>query len=196
MGFLKKDSDFSSGEHISVVSAECYFQGTLNVQGSLRVDGTLEGTVDNARSVNVGKDGAIKGDVSAQTVTCGGIIEGNVCAELLEVLASAFIKGDIRAQKMVVEEGGRIDGRCLIGDTALPAREIAKRAGKKNVKEQTVKLTVKDPSKIAAKLATKEIAKGVKTSAKEIIKEAKEEDKKSVKLSVVPEKNATQGEKV
>jgi len=118
MGFLKKDSDFASGEHYSVVSAECYFQGTLSVQGSLRVDGTLEGSVDNARHVIVGTDGKIVGDVTAQIVVCGGAIEGNVCADMLEVLAPASIKGDIRAKKMIVEEGGRIDGQCVIGGTA------------------------------------------------------------------------------
>ncbi|MBP5430279.1 MAG: polymer-forming cytoskeletal protein [Elusimicrobiaceae bacterium] len=116
MGFLKKDSDFSSGEHFSVVSAECYFQGTLNVQGSLRVDGTLEGAVDNARHVIVGDGGKIVGDVTAEIVVCGGSIEGNVCANMLEILGKASIIGDIRAKKMIVEEGGRIDGRCTIGE--------------------------------------------------------------------------------
>jgi len=116
MGFLKKDSDFSSGEHFSVVSAECYFQGTLSVQGSLRVDGTLEGSVDNARHVIVGTDGKIIGDVSAELVVCGGQVEGNVCAERLEVLGNAAILGDIRAKKMKVEEGGRIEGKCSIGE--------------------------------------------------------------------------------
>ncbi len=120
MGFLKKDSDFSSGEHFSVVSAECYFQGTLNVQGSLRVDGTLEGTVDNARHVIVGDEGKIVGDVTAEIVVCGGEIEGNVCATMLEVLGKSSIKGDIRAKKMIVEEGGRIDGRCTIGEEKSP----------------------------------------------------------------------------
>lgn len=115
MGFLKKDSDFASGEHFSVVSAECYFQGTLSVQGSLRVDGKLEGSVDNARQVIVGEGGKIIGDVTGQTVVCGGDIEGNVCAEMVEVLAKASVKGDIRAQKMIVEEGGRIEGLCKIG---------------------------------------------------------------------------------
>ncbi|WP_428050744.1 bactofilin family protein [Candidatus Avelusimicrobium caledoniensis] len=127
MGFLKKDSDFSSGEHYSVVSAECYFQGTLSVQGSLRVEGTLEGNVDNARHVIVGSEGKIKGDVTAQMVVCGGAIEGNVCAEMLEVLGPASIKGDIRAKKMMVEEGGRITGQCVIGEveeeSPVPAQE-------------------------------------------------------------------------
>lgn len=115
MGFLKKDSDFSSGEHFSIVSAECYFQGTLSVQGSLRVDGKLEGSVDNARHVIVGDGGKIEGDVTAEVVVCGGAIEGNVCADMLEVLSKASIKGDIRAKKMIVEEGGRIEGLCKIG---------------------------------------------------------------------------------
>ena len=120
MGFLKKDADFASGEHYSVVSAECYFQGTLSVQGSLRVDGTLEGNVDNARSVVVGSGGKIVGDISAQVVVCSGEIEGNVCAEMLEILSPASIQGDIRAKKMIVEEGCRISGQCTIGDVALP----------------------------------------------------------------------------
>ncbi|MBR2082320.1 MAG: polymer-forming cytoskeletal protein [Elusimicrobiaceae bacterium] len=123
MGFLKKDSDFSSGEHFSVVSAECYFQGTLNVQGSLRVDGTLEGSVDNARHVIVGDGGKIVGDVTAEIVVCGGTIEGNVCADMLEVLGKASIVGDIRAKKMIVEEGGRIDGRCTIGEEQVTEEE-------------------------------------------------------------------------
>lgn len=135
MGFLKKDSDFSSGEHYSVVSAECYFQGTLSVQGSLRVDGTLEGSVDNARHVIVGTDGKILGDVTAQIVVCGGAIEGNVCADMLEVLAPASIQGDIRAKKMIVEEGGRINGQCVIGGAAEePANEEQEESGKKNKK--------------------------------------------------------------
>ena len=115
MGFLKKDSDFESGEHLSIVSAECYFQGTLSVQGSLRVDGRLEGAVDNARHVIVGDGGRIAGDVTAQVVVCGGEIEGNICADMLEVLAKSRIKGDIRAKKMIVEEGARIEGHCAIG---------------------------------------------------------------------------------
>ena len=131
MGFLKKDSDFASGEHFSIVSAECYFQGTLSVQGSLRVDGTLEGSVDNARQVIVGEGGKIVGDVTGNTVVCGGDIEGNVCAEMLEVLAKASIKGDIRAQKMIVEEGGQIEGMCKIGGETAAAQNTEEKEEEK-----------------------------------------------------------------
>ena len=75
----------------------------------------MEGSVDNARHVIVGTDGKIVGDVTAEIIVCGGVIEGNVCADMLEISSAASIKGDIRAKKMIVEEGGRIDGQCTIG---------------------------------------------------------------------------------
>ena len=42
---------------------------------------------------------------------------------MLEVLAQASIQGDIRAKKMIVEEGGRIDGQCKIGGGEEPATD-------------------------------------------------------------------------
>lgn len=117
MGFLKKDSDFTSGEHYSIVSAECYFQGTLSMQGSLRIDGKLEGAVDNARHVIISDSGRVKGDISAEIVVCSGEIEGNICADMLEILAKAVIKGDIRAKKMIMEDGAQIEGLCRVGES-------------------------------------------------------------------------------
>ena len=89
------------------------------------MDGRLEGAVDNARHVIVGDGGRIAGDVTAQVVVCGGEIEGNICADMLEVLAKARIKGDIRAKKMIVEEGGRIEGHCAIGGDEEPSETDA-----------------------------------------------------------------------
>ncbi|ACC97742.1 Integral membrane protein CcmA involved in cell shape determination [Elusimicrobium minutum Pei191] len=122
MTFLKKNTDFTSGEHVSVISADCYFQGTLNVQGSLRVDGRLSGCVDNARHIVIGVDGAVEGDLSAQTIVVSGSVTGNICADALEVSATAKIKGDIRAEKIAVEEGAVLNGMVVIA----PAKEEEK----------------------------------------------------------------------
>ena len=43
---------------------------------------------------------------------------------MLEILSKAAINGDIRAKKMIVEEGGRIDGRCTIGEEQNLATDI------------------------------------------------------------------------
>ncbi len=123
MNFLKKDTDFGSGEHISVISAECYFQGTLNVQGSLRVDGKLEGSVDNARHVVVGEHGLVSGDVTAKTVIISGSVQGDICADTLQLFAGSKVEGDIRAKSLSVEPGAIIKGNLHVENEEAPAAE-------------------------------------------------------------------------
>ncbi|WP_424245777.1 cytoskeletal protein CcmA (bactofilin family) [Elusimicrobium posterum] len=137
MSFLKRDTDFGSGEHISVISAECNFQGVLNVQGSLRVDGKLEGSVDNARHIVVGEHGIVKGDLSAKTVILSGRVEGNVCAENLEVLSTSQIVGDIRAQKILVEEGATLEGKIFVSPVAQEACPEPEEKEEKQQKENS-----------------------------------------------------------
>ncbi|MDR0291608.1 MAG: polymer-forming cytoskeletal protein [Elusimicrobium sp.] len=123
MSFLKKNTDFTSGEHISIISAECYFQGTLSVQGSLRVDGHLNGSVDNAKHIVVGEDGKVEGDLSAKTIILSGEVNGNVCADDLEILNTAKISGDVRAGRVLVEQGASLNGKMVVEP---PKEEVKK----------------------------------------------------------------------
>ncbi len=106
MGFLGKDA--KNGEYISVISEECQFQGTLDLQGSLRIDGKLEGNVDNAKFVTVSKSGHVKGDISAQGVVVIGTLLGDICADNVEILSSAKITGNIRSKSILIEGGAKV----------------------------------------------------------------------------------------
>ena len=112
MGFLSKDS--KSGEYVSVISEECQFQGTLDLQGSLRVDGRLEGNVDNAKYVTVSKNGVVKGDITAQGVVVIGSVTGNIVADNVEILSTAKIKGNIRSKSILVEGGARVNASIIV----------------------------------------------------------------------------------
>lgn len=106
MGFLSKDA--KAGEYISVISEECQFQGTLDLQGSLRIDGKLEGNVDNAKYVTISKAGSVKGDITAQGVVLIGKMTGNICADSVEILADAKINGNIRSKSILIEGGAKV----------------------------------------------------------------------------------------
>ena len=124
MGFLSKDA--KSGEYVSVISDECQFQGTLDLQGSLRIDGRLEGSVDNAKFVTVSKTGTVKGDISAQGVVIIGSMSGNIVADNVEILSSAKIKGDIRSKSILIEGGAKVNATITVvsdEDNALAAKE-------------------------------------------------------------------------
>lgn len=106
MGFLSKDA--KSGEYVSVISEECQFQGTLDLQGSLRIDGRLEGNVDNAKYVTVSRSGSVKGDITAQGVVVLGNMSGNIVADNVEILSEAKIHGNIRSKSILIEGGAKV----------------------------------------------------------------------------------------
>lgn len=127
MGFFKKKNGermFDSGDTVSVIGAEAYFQGTLNAKGSLRIDGRLEGTINDAHAVIIGRTGRVTGDISGDSVAISGEVRGNICAEsAAELLSTAKVTGDIRTAKILIEEGAFFDGRCNMikpGEEAAP----------------------------------------------------------------------------
>jgi len=112
MSFLDKEE--KAGEYTSVISEQCQFQGTLDLQGSIRIDGTLEGNIDNARLVTISKTGAMKGDVSAKGAVVVGKMEGDICVEELEILADANLKGNIRTKSILIERGAKVNATITV----------------------------------------------------------------------------------
>ncbi len=112
MSFLDKED--KAGEYTSVISEQCQFQGTLDLQGSIRIDGTLEGNIDNAKLVTISKTGTMKGDVSARGAVIVGKLEGDICVEELEILADANLKGNIRTKSILIEKGAKVNATISV----------------------------------------------------------------------------------
>ena len=129
MGFLNKD--IKAGEYVSVISEQCQFQGTLDLQGSLRIDGNLEGNVDNAKYVTISKTGTVKGDITAQGVVVIGHMTGDIVADNVEILADAKITGNIRSKSILIEGGAKVSATIhVVGEEEAPLAEEEIPAGK------------------------------------------------------------------
>ncbi|HCC68960.1 MAG TPA: polymer-forming cytoskeletal protein [Nitrospiraceae bacterium] len=99
----------------SFLGVNATFYGTIKMQGTLRVDGNIEGNVD-ADWVVLGERGSLKGDVRAKGIMVGGKIEGNLKAdEVIEIRQKGEVRGDITSSKLIIVEGG-----ILIGKSTLP----------------------------------------------------------------------------
>lgn len=149
MGFLSKD--VKAGEYVSVISEQCQFQGTLDLQGSLRIDGALEGNVDNAKYVTVSKTGTVKGDITAQGVVIIGKMTGDIVADSVEILADAKITGNIRSKSILIEGGAKVSATIhVVGEeeASLEEEEIAADEPKKAEEpKKEVKTEKKDNKK-------------------------------------------------
>lgn len=116
-------SKFDGGDVVTIVGPEAHFNGTMMVRGSLRVEGEVEGNINEAQTVIVGKGGSVQGDIRAERVVVGGSVTGDVFAtEQLELIAGGRIVGKIRTKKLLIEEGAVFEGQCGMSAGALEER--------------------------------------------------------------------------
>jgi cytoskeletal protein CcmA (bactofilin family) len=89
------------------------FKGTLTFEGTVRIDGMVSGAIYSKGTVILGAHAVIEGDITAGTVVTSGTINGNVTAtELVHLLPSAELNGDLRTPLLKVEEGVQLHGNC------------------------------------------------------------------------------------
>jgi cytoskeletal protein CcmA (bactofilin family) len=95
----------------SYVGTNAQLKGEMNVKGTLRVDGAIEGRV-NADWVILSETALVKGDITAQKIIIGGRVEGNLHAkDLVEIQAKGKVLGEIFTKKLAVTEGGEFNGK-------------------------------------------------------------------------------------
>lgn len=96
---------------LSIIASGMVVTGDVRCDGVLRIDGALEGRILGARQLVVTPGGRIRGDVTADEIVVGGVIDGNVHASTrLELQGSAVVNGNIETRAFVVPEGGRVNG--------------------------------------------------------------------------------------
>jgi cytoskeletal protein CcmA (bactofilin family) len=95
----------------SFVGSNAHFKGEMNVKGTLRLDGAIEGCV-NADRVILSETALVKGDIAAQKIIIGGRVEGNLRAqELVEIQSKGKVLGEIFTDKLSVAEGAEFNGK-------------------------------------------------------------------------------------
>jgi cytoskeletal protein CcmA (bactofilin family) len=105
-----------AGKGYSLLDSQLSITGDLETTASLRIEGNLDGSVLSADSVVIGVGSKISGDIHAREVVVGGTITGNVHAsERVELQATAVVTGDVHTGSILVQEGGVVNGRVLMG---------------------------------------------------------------------------------
>ena len=111
---------------ISIIGAGMTLVGDTDTDGSLRIEGTIRGSVRAGKSVVVGKDGLVDGSVFTQDAVIAGRVSGGIHAESrLELQATSEVAGEIVAPRMQVEEGAKVQGQVAVGESAVKAASKA-----------------------------------------------------------------------
>ena len=120
------------GDVVSIIGPGMKVVGDCTSDGTIRIEGQVEGSVKAAKSVVIGKDGVVLGDVVTQDAIVAGRVNGSISADSrIELQASCHIQGDIRSRRIKLDEGGQVDGQLHMGAQGAEKPVSSARHGEK-----------------------------------------------------------------
>src|SRR5262245_48230424 len=104
----------------NVLNSDVEIKGDLKFSGEMTFDGKIDGDVRGEGSLFLGDTSVVNGNIDTQSAVVRGKVNGNVVAkDKLEVKAKSELFGDIRASKLVIEEGVTFVGKAEINPNKL-----------------------------------------------------------------------------
>ena len=81
---------------------------------SLRIEGSIEGTIHSEGEVTIAPSGVVTGTIKAKHLIVTGKAEGVFRIEqCLEIHVTGCVEGDVEVGALVVDEGGILQGTCV-----------------------------------------------------------------------------------
>jgi cytoskeletal protein CcmA (bactofilin family) len=123
---LKSNSTEVSSTELNFLGGGTIVEGTVRANNSVRIDGTLKGTLICKNTVTVGVNGEIEGEVEAKNAIIGGKINGKIkVAEKLVLEAKSTLIGELKASKLIIDDGAVFEGTSKMGAIPKEQKDIA-----------------------------------------------------------------------
>lgn len=118
--FTEKQGAVTAETGLSIIGSGMRVVGDISAEGVVKIEGAVVGTVQAGRQVLVAKGGLVEGDVVAREAIIGGEVRGGIQAsERVELQTTSVVHGDIATRRLLVQEGGEINGVLRMGEAAL-----------------------------------------------------------------------------
>ncbi len=117
--FTEKSGLSATEAGLSIIGSGMRVVGDISAEGVVKIEGTVVGTVQAGRQVLVAKGGLVEGDVVTREAIIGGEVRGSIQAsERVELQTTSLVHGDIATHRLLVQEGGEINGVLRMGEGA------------------------------------------------------------------------------
>jgi cytoskeletal protein CcmA (bactofilin family) len=94
----------------STVSSGVKIKGSITFQREFVIDGSVQGKIKSDGVLTIGENGDIRGEIKSKSVTVYGKVHGNITAERCELKSSCTLEGDLKAARLMIEEGATFIG--------------------------------------------------------------------------------------
>ena len=114
-----KSNSFAADDNITLLAKGVVLKGEIHVEGTVRIDGRLDGDIQTKGQVIIGEDGLVQGTITAGTVISSGRIKAKVTAnERVQLMKTATLIGEIMTPILIMEEGAKLQGVTDMGVSA------------------------------------------------------------------------------
>jgi cytoskeletal protein CcmA (bactofilin family) len=88
-------------------------EGTLQINGTFRVDGKIKGNIVSDQTLVLGDNAKVEGQIEGNKVVISGHFDGIIFAKgRVEIQPKGVVTGEIHSPCLVIDPGGIFDGRC------------------------------------------------------------------------------------
>ena len=110
-----------------VLSSDVEIKGSIKFQKELLIDGKVEGEINSDGVLTIGENADIRGEVKTKSITVYGKVHGNITvAERCELKSKCTLQGDLKAARLVIEEGATFIGKSEVTSGTLPAKSLGR----------------------------------------------------------------------
>lgn len=108
----------------NLLSADVEIKGSIKFQNDLTIDGKVEGEISSPGNLTVGENAEIRGEIKTKSVSVHGKVHGNITVEeRCELKSRAVLQGDLKAARLVIEEGATFVGKSEVTPNRIPMKQ-------------------------------------------------------------------------
>ncbi len=114
---MKKEKFLGGRDNLNAFLGEgTSFKGSLTFEGTVRIDGRLEGEVFTKDTLVVGEGATVHATIKAGVVIISGAVHGNITADKkVQIHSCGRLFGNISTPSLTIEEGVIFEGGCTMG---------------------------------------------------------------------------------
>jgi cytoskeletal protein CcmA (bactofilin family) len=122
----RKEPVAARGEIKAFLGEGTDFKGILTFEGTVRVDGQLEGEVYTKDTLIVGESATVNAEINVHTIVISGVVRGNINATgKIEVHRPGKLFGNVKTPSLFIEEGVIFEGNCTMAFDAGEDKKVS-----------------------------------------------------------------------
>src|SRR6185436_1439352 len=112
---MEQNMNTSGASSKNTLNSDVEIKGNLKFAGELTFEGKLEGEINSDGTLHLGDAAVINGNINVASVIVRGKVNGNIVAkDKIDIKSKTELFGDVRAAKLLIEEGVTFVGKTEV----------------------------------------------------------------------------------